>query len=200
MLSSRPGAVSTLSGGWALAITVFPLFFLFRGENKGPGPGHPHPPPPCGLTLSRESSMETARRENSSTTRAATRTPQRSASGPARRGARSAGTPTGPAASASQDEAPGGCGDRQGRGQRQTEGAEPPAWSLEGVPALPATPWGEGGVVSSSRASSQRPLLSAGFRAQGVGRGGGHSLGTAHEEVDPQEVVQDGDCAGPDEA
>ena len=53
----------------------FSHFFLFRGENKGPGPGHPHPLPPCGLTLSRASSMETARRENSSTTRAATRTP-----------------------------------------------------------------------------------------------------------------------------
>lgn len=41
----------------------------------GPAPGPHHPPPPCGLTLSRESSVETARRENSSTTRAATRVP-----------------------------------------------------------------------------------------------------------------------------
>lgn len=72
--------------------------------------------------------------------------PLRSESGPALRGAQSPVTPTGPAASASQDEDPGGCGDRQGRGQRrQTEGAEPPAWSLEGVPVLPATPWGREG-------------------------------------------------------
>lgn len=127
--------------------------------------------------------------------------PQRSESEPALPDARSPATPTGPAASAFQDEAPGGCGDRQGRGQRrQTEGAEPPAWSLEGVPVLPATPWGEGGAASSSRPSSQRPLLSVGCRAQGAGRGGEHSLGTAHEEVDLQEVIQDGDCAGPDEA
>lgn len=95
VLSSWPGAVSTLSGDWALAITVLPIF-LFRGENQGPGPGGPHPPPPCGLTLSRESSMETAGGETSSTTRAATGPPQRSESGPALPDARSPATPTGP--------------------------------------------------------------------------------------------------------
>lgn len=45
-----------------------------------------------------------------------------------------------------------------------------------------------------------RVACSVGSRGLGGGRGGGHSLGTAHEEVDLQEVVQDGDSAGPDEA
>ena len=94
--------------------------------------------------------------------------PQRSESGPALPDARSPATPTGPAVSAFQDEAPGGCGDRgAGRGDRQrVQNHQPGPWSgsrcsqpLPGVREGRPLPPGQ-----RPEASSQCGLQGAGSR------------------------------------
>lgn len=77
-------------------------------------------------------------------------------------------------------------------------GAEAPVWAFVGVPGPPATLPGQTGV-SYPQPSHRGQSHSRGARGL-TGAGRGHSLGTAHKEVNLQQVVQDGDSTGPDEA
>lgn len=156
------------------------------GENQGPGPGSARLPPPCGLTLLRESTVETALRENSSTTRAATRAPMtvRIRASPARCTVSSEAHRARSRSFSSRSS--GWLWGRVGVGR----GAEPPAWALEGVQGPPATL--PGGRVVSCPQSSLRDQ-SHGLGPRGPRKGLGWWALTWHSS---QRSKPSGGCSG----